>query len=308
MNGQLKEKIAKLITEAIDSAQAILIENLQQEADKYSKEYELPLDTQQSKNKYLAHYTSIDTLHSIIKNPEGLWLCDASYVNDPSEGKYLKKILAKEHKWLNDARLDTDAFLCSFLSGKEKDIGNKVTFWQSSYGHDGLGCSIQIPLYLLNKEMTCSCVKYGEEKIEDIKIKFKVYFELANKIRTKLQKDGAKDTKDFITKFWKAFDSIKFLHKDRGYEYEEEYRRIKIPRPDDDIKEKFNKTHPFLKKYMLDDKLSSRKILTTGITVFIGPRVFNKKKLCEYFKKMAHNEKLYGPTFKTSKIPYRSIS
>ena len=251
---------------------------------------------------YFAHYTSVETIFSILKDhekekPNGLRLSDASYSNDPSEGNYLKKEIAKAHQWLIDAGEDTDAFVCSFVSGGE-DIGNKITYWQA-YGKDGLGCSIQLPLNFCNEEFGRAL--YGKNGIQKAQENFKDYFELGKKIYKQLHNEKKKS---FAAEFWKSFDKIRFLYKDAGYEHENEYRLIKISK---EPEETFTKEHPYLKRYILDDRLETQKILTSGSHVTIGPKVINKSRLCQYLKNLAQKGGLSGPKFIPSEIPYRKV-
>lgn len=252
---------------------------------------------------YLAHYTNMETIFSIIKNEKqmnGLRLSDISYSNDPSEGNYLKNNLIKYYPWLKYAIQETDAFVCSFFSGGD-DIGDKITYWQS-YGKDGLGCSIQFKKSLIEKKTTP--VLYGETLCEILRNKFKCYFELGGLLYNGISSDS--DKKYFASQFWKALDKVKFLYKHKGFEYEQEYRFIKISESEE-VKEDFKSKPPYLRRYIFDDQLNSENILKSGSKITIGPRVTNSSRLCKYFKKVADQSKFYGPQFICSKIPYRKI-
>ena len=269
-----------------------------------------PSDTEKPKI-YFAHYTSAKTVFSILKDyrmgtPNGLRLSDASYSNDPSEGNYLKKAIAKDHKWLIDARKDTNAFVCSFVSGKE-DIGNKITYWQA-YGKDGLGCSIQLHLHFDNRVF--DRVLYGEDAAQKVKNKFEEYFNLGQELYTLFHSEETR--KGFAAKFWKCFDSIKFLYKDAGYEHENEYRLVKIS---NEPKEAFTDEHPYLRRYIFDKCLQANNIFKSGSKVIIGPKVINSGALCQFFKKYVadinknfsdHSLKIQTK-FVPSKIPYRKV-
>ena len=134
---------------------------------------------------YFAHYTSVDTIYSILKDHRSadnktkenqgsyLRLYEAHSLNDPNEGKHLKAELSKGYKWLENAKDDTEAFVCSFVSGSkptgdEETIGNKLLFWQS-YGKDGLGCSIELASHLnQNLFKKLKRVSYGTDGIKTV--------------------------------------------------------------------------------------------------------------------------------------------
>ena len=297
---------------------------------KINKSIETELKAEESKPSiYLAHYTSVETIYSILEKYQppkekkdyqkhscqenkvdskdgaeknanilsGLRLSDASYSNDPSEGNYLKKEIARDYKWLNDAKKTTNAFICSFVSGKD-GIGDKITYWQA-YGKDGLGCSIQLPLDSYNEVVYR--VLYGKDEVQKAKDHFKKYFEFGQKLYNKLPE---KNRKDFVKKFWLKFDEIKFLYKDAGYEHEYEYRLVKISK---NPEEEFIPKHPYLRRYVLDNCLRVNNILASGSKVVIGPKVINTTRLRQHLTRLAQAKELYGPQFISSKIPYRKV-
>ena len=230
----------------------------------------------------------------------GLRLFDASYSNDPKEGNYLKNDISKEYLWLKDAGRETDAFVCSFFSG-DKDIGDKVTCWQS-YGKDGLGCSIQLPKTDLLTQL--NPVLYIDN-CRDIIIQFKNYFELGRLLHSQIPSN--EDKKFFALEFWKAFDEIKFLYKHKGYEYEKEYRFIKVASEPEEIEEEMILASPYLKRYVFDEQLSCKNILSSGSKIIIGPRVINSDRLRQYLQKFIHQSTNIGAEVIISKVPYRKV-
>ena len=287
-------------------------------------------------NIYLAHYTSIETVYSILEQYQirqekeeyqkhdsqenktdsietkddseknanissGLRLYDAFSLNDPQEGQSLKKSLQKSYEWLKNMKQDTEAFVCSFVSGNNS-IGDNLKFWQA-YGKDGLGCSIQIPLNSRNGVF--GRVLYGEKVVQKAKDHFKDYFELGKELYNLIRYKDKKT--DFATEFLKKFDKISFLYKNFAYENEQEYRFVIITVEENDIKYHFKNEGPYLRRYVLDENLEANKILTTGSQVTIGPRVEGKEKLCQNLEKLAKAKGLYGPQFSSSRIPYRKV-
>lgn len=300
MNSTLKEVNQYLDQGNVTSAETSILEILKDAVNVYHER----MIAKSKENLFFAHYTSVQVMHSILKKRiEGnyLRLYGAFSTNDPSEGLYLRDELANEYKWLKDAELSTDAFICSFVSDG-KGIGNRITYWQS-YGRDGLGCSIQLPQNCSIKDSLYP-ILYGKEEADKVKYEFKDYLELGSKIHDFYTDKSEKE--NFATAFWKVFDKIKFSHKHEGYEYEKEYRMIKIPDTDGEIKDDFRSENPYYRRYILDEELQANRLLTSGAEVFIGPRVTNGERLCEYFEKLAKEAKLDG-VFTPSQIPYRKI-
>ena len=285
-----------------------LSEALKSELSDYRNE----ISSNKPKSLYLAHYTSMETIFSILESSQntdknkmnGLKLFDASYSNDPKEGIYLKDHISKKYPWLEDAGQETDAFICSFFSG-EKDIGDKVTCWQS-YGKDGLGGSIQLPqIDLLKPDLLkqLNPVSY-KNNFRDIIRRFENYFELGGLLYSQIPSN--EDKKFFATEFWKAFNEIRFLYKHKGYEFEHEYRFIKVSSDIKKIKEDTVSVHPYLRRYIFDEQLSAKNLLVSGSKIVIGQRVMNCDHLCQYLKKIVSQKKL-GAEVVISKIPYRKV-
>lgn len=310
---QKAAKYKKQMREYIDGGKfretvAPLVEILKPEIDRYEKcrLEDTKKETESKEALYLAHYTGVDTMHSILvsnetnnKSGDFLRLYGAFSMNDPSEGLYLRNEFAKEHKWLIDAERNTDAFICSFVSDGP-GIGNRITYWQS-YGMDGLGCSIQVsPHCSLNEHV--QPVLYGKEEAKKVEDKFKNYLALGGELHKSCSE---KEGKDFATAFWKAFDKIKFSHKHDGYVYENEYRMIKIPDAEEKIEDDFRSKEPYYRRYVLNEDLRANRLLISGTEVFIGPRVRNKERLRQYFEKLAKKGQLDGVKFTPSRIPYR---
>ena len=322
MDNKTKEQIEQYLDQDnIGSAQKALIEALQHEAKDYEKESLVRPEDYLA----LAHYTSVEAIYSILHDykrrdpnhlrlkgdPTYLRLYDAASFNDPSEGGYLKNKLEESYTWLKDAAEGTEAYICSFVSDGDEKIGDKITYWQS-YGRNGLGCSIQFSQeYVKDNKKIFHRVLYGRNGRRGIVKNFKDYFELGGKLHNKYLEP--EDKRAFATAFWKAFDKIKFLYKHDGYKYERELRIVNIPNKEEkaSIKNDFKSSeNPYLRSYVLDDRLKANNILTSGSKIFIGPRVVNGKRLCEYFRTLVKTagfiqKNKTGPVIVPSDIPYR---
>lgn len=251
----------------------------------------------------LAHYTSVETVFSILEGrgeTDGfLRLYDAFYLNDPKEGNYLRDRFAKDYAWLGDAE-DTEAFISSFV-GWDEGCEDSLMYWQS-YGKKGLGCSI-----LLSKHFSTSGtlypVLYGAKEANVAKKKFRNYLELGDALInrcTKAEQNG------FANEFWKAFDEIKFMYKNVAYKYEREYRMVKIPK-NGEVHYDLKNEGPYLRKYIVDDRLCFGKIFTSGSRVTVGPAVRKANHLSKNLEKFAKKQGVLGPRFASSKISYQKF-
>lgn len=251
----------------------------------------------------LAHYTSVETVFSILERrgeTDGfLRLYDAFYLNDPKEGNYLRDSFAEEYAWLSDAE-DTEAFISSFV-GWDEGCEDSLMYWQS-YGKKGLGCSI-----LLSKHFSTSGtlypVLYGAKGANAAKKKFRNYLELGDVLINRCAKD---EQNSFANEFWKAFDEIKFMYKDVAYEYEREYRMVKI-RKDEEVHYDLKNEGPYLRKYIVDDRLGVDKIFASDSRVTVGPAVRKANHLSKNLEKFAKKQEVLGPSFASSKISYQKF-
>jgi len=300
-------------------AVALPVNLLRIEVERYKKEQSEKIKNKTNEQLFLAHYTSVETVFSIIENKETdgfLRLYDAFYLNDPKEGKYLKshlrKTLAEDYKWLNHVE-DTDAFVCSFV-GSDKEIGDELSFWHS-YGKGGLGCSIQLS-ERHSQERVFHPVLYGKEYVKDVEEKFRPFFTVGKEMYNAFPSNAFNEKTTFAENFWKAFDKIKFMYKNDAYQYENEYRMVRIPESDIEVKYdlKSESLYPYLRKYIVDEELSAGKIFATNsevtaklAKVTIGPAVRRSKHLCENLKKLAKKRGILGPCFTSSKIPYQKF-
>jgi len=311
--GQVSEYINH---DKLEEAVALLVGLLRMKVEEYQKEQSEKMKEKSNGEKlFLAHYTSVETVFSIIENKGELRLYDAFYLNDPNEGKFfskhLKDALAENYEWLEGID-DTDAFICSFVGG-DKEIGDKLSYWHS-YGKGGLGCSIRLS-ELHSQESVFHPVSYGEESVKNAVIAFEPLFKLGKEVHdclSFLEEFAAQEF--FAENFWKAFDEIKFMYKDVAYEHENEYRMVRVPELDADVKYELKSEglYPYLRKYIADENLSTEKIfaINSKITaeqakVTIGPAVRRAKHLYKSLKNLAEKRGVKGAIFDSSGIPHQ---
>lgn len=298
----------------IRSAKSAFLDELKEEVSSYYKEKVEKLNDESPSPIYLAHYTDAETIYSILDdykkdNPSYLRLYEASSLNDPDEGKHmrkkLKEILGTNHRGSEGAIDYTDFFICSFVSSDhDSKIGDRLRYWQS-YGKDGLGCSIRISL---KDRKGFIPISYGEETdINNLEPYLQPYLEWKEKL---LEQYKNEDQTNFTTEIYKALAQLMFSYKSHHYKHEEEFRYIKTPNSSKEIEYHFKSEGPYLKgpylrKYILEDNLEAKKILT-GSMIYIGPRVPKKKSFCRKLEQLAKSKGL-EVTFRCSEVRYRKV-
>ena len=296
------------------SAKSAFIDELKKEVSSYYQEKVEKLNDESISKRYLAHYTDAETIYSVLDNykkndPSCLRLYEASSMNDPDEGKHihkkLKEILETNHEDSEEAIDYAEFFICSFVSDYDSRIGDKLRYWQS-YGKDGLGCSIQIPL---ENGKGFTPISYGEEiDINNFEPYLQPYLEWKEKL---LEQYRNEDQTNFTTEIYKALAQLMFSYKSRQYEHEKEFRYIKTPASGKEIEHHFKSEGPYLKgpylrKYVLEDNLEAKKILTADSTIYIGPRVPNKESFRQKLEQLARSKGLVV-TFRCSNVRYQKV-
>ena len=270
-------------------------------------------------DNYIAHYTSMDVIFSLFnehdQNPNkenGIRLYDAAGMNDPNEGGnskriidylekkgYINKEYAKNNNY-DEKKEKEKHFICSFVSG-DKKIGDNLMFWQS-YGKDGLGCSIQLDLNL-NKKLIINKVFYNFDKLRNKAAEFQNEFESDPKKNNISEENQKKINQLFI----KGINKWNFLLKSKKYQHEREVRMVVSEERIEKISYDFKKEGPYLRKYILKEELLTKNILTPESKIIIGPRVKDRKRICDYLEKLAEKKGLYKLNIKPSKVKYQKV-
>ena len=122
------------------------------------------IDASEDNEKYIVHYTSLDTLIAVLigyseNDKTHLRMYDSFHLNDPEEGYYLTSdIDLPEEK-------ASHAYVASFViphenKGQEFGDEDNLTYWLA-YGRGGEGCSIKIPM----KHNHFKRVLYGQNEV-----------------------------------------------------------------------------------------------------------------------------------------------
>ena len=278
------------------------------------------LETSENKPAHIIHYTSLDTLNSIIENwskadPTFLRMNDSFHLNDPEEGKYLTRHLKAKnnHDWLFEQPV-AHGYIASFIIPEVDEIPehrheDDLAYWLA-YGDRGNGCSIKFPivsnrfrkvLYLesdvmraVNELDLASLLESLEPLVENADEKFK--------------KAARRSISD---EFWKHMARIVYLYKEKAYQYERECRLVESVLdldPLDDIHFNDSKEEDGSTKrrhFYNDDILRIDRVLITESVITLGPLVSPAESMVFYFQNRLTKAGFSGPNVQGSKIPYQ---
>ena len=256
------------------------------------------------------HYTSVGSLFSMLQcaannqNPT-LRLYDSVHFNDPEEGYWLVRYLARNHDWMDKGRgFSSHAYIASFVAPPTddgKDMSDDLVFWRT-YGREGEGCSLQVrvPNSRLRK------VFYGEEEAKFAEQRLVPILELIEPLVNARQELSV----TLARAFCESLEGIQYLYKNEAYRYENEYRFIiyKSEISEDSICFEYKADSPLtIRHYYEHEELRIRDMLPSGSKITIGPCVPNYDDLSRILEILKRKAKLLGPTICPSQIPYRRL-
>ena len=268
--------------------------------------------------KYLVHYTSLDTLFSMLDRdrPEYLRLYDTIHSNDPTEGAFfrdhLKKSLPSLHADLPPFILDPTpgyAYISSFVRAYKAGDKDKLVYWLA-YGRNGNGCSIAIPYSDFSPGLPILHVQYGKPAVAAAAQKLVSLFNnfppsVRNYFAPKMSDGGASYP-------FNVFSSIPYFHKPRSYTYERECRLFLSPVDrfcDPKYQSKYTTAGtPIVRHYIEHDSLRLGGIFFTGTVITLGPSIPESKNVRAAVYALLRHHRLMGPDVVCSRIPYRPSS
>lgn len=275
---------------------------------------------------YCVHYTSIDTIISLLCNSDHrednyLRLYDSWNFNDPDEGSYFMNQTDVQFV-ASPSNSVQHAYVTSFILDQNDNKSDDLLFWRI-YGKEGEGCSIRLP-FPANRLLR---VFYGSDKAKETGQELQqiideyrpVIFELLDPIGIVMSNElGHEISNTAITKmidsaFMKELESIKYLYKHENYDYENEIRIVKtfgsIRKGGGNIKFDLDlyQSKGIIRHYYEDKDLATDKILVTGSKITIGPCVEDKYNLQFYLEELKRRAGLPGPEIRYSKASYRKV-
>ena len=268
--------------------------------------------------KFLVHYTSLDTLFSLLDRdkPEYLRLYDTIHSNDPTEGAFfsdhLKSHALNIHRSLPDFIQNPQpgyAYISSFIRAYDETKRDKLKYWLA-YGRNGNGCSIAIPYSDFSPELPIVPVQYGKAAVMRSAQKL-VSFLHSFPPSVQHYFSPSKSSTDSSSPF-NTFSSIPYFHKPRSYSYEAECRLFLSPidRLSDPKYQPIVTTAgtPAVRHYVEHKPLHLGRIFFTGTVITLGPSIPNPQNVQRAVYALLRHHRLMGPDVVCSKIPYRPAS
>ena len=277
------------------------------------------IDASPESDASVIHYTSLNTLTSILKNfiehdTGYLRMNDSFHLNDPDEGQYLIEHLqlSNEYDWLLEDNV-AHAYIASFIlaePNENRELGDEddLAYWLA-YGNRGIGCSIKTPI----SHDRFRHVLYGNEDVVrtayklDLRRLLNALSPFTNGNNAHFMLIARKSISDVI---WRNISEILYLYKREAYDYEKECRMIRsvLDIPKNDIR--FSDSSGLNsslgpRHYLWDNHLKIDELLVTGSAITLGPRVSRPENVKFYVEKLLEDARLGGPTVEISKIPYQ---
>ena len=281
---------------------------------------------------HLAHYTSLETLVSILQTPGGgLRLSHSSAMNDPEEGltttydKTLYGLLednAERMPWIRERY--RSAFLCCFVGIREDeertiDPGDDLLFWRL-YGNGCRGISITTAPHRSAKLVESSLVRqvtYAEEAFGRIDVT--AILELlrdVDRLRMRaLEVALWSDVAEIVLPPCDRLLGERFLRKQIHYRIEREYRAILFNagteladrRGARIVSEGTQVQNGLCRRYMQVEELTRRSIITTGTQITIGSNVAERDSVRQMVEDSLRSLDLAPNVVpvRVSEIPYR---
>ena len=289
------------------------------------------VEPETGRNLALTHYTSIETMYSLISGGEAskLRLNDTVHVNDPREGittavgkkiSDFLKITEKTHnideRSQRNAKRYRNAYVLSFVSqvitdDQQDPPGDDLDFWRW-YGRDGRGCSITLYPYLSNwppeliqnlRQISYKPVEIQDE-FEVMQLIFDTYMELMRL---------SENEETMLVELLAMRASIdecfrrRFLNKTSAYQSENEIRVVEFEDNADDIH--YDVVNGEVRHHLEKDILQLHKLSYSNSEICVGPAVQHLNDVVDSFKNIwsKHWRQTGVPKVRinASKIDYR---
>ena len=280
----------------------------------------------------LTHYTSLDTLFAMLKDPTNrlLRLYNTIHLNDPregiatQEGEALANSLAGK---VDDSPLLTSssdqdhvfsrfstAYLLSFLASckPDDDLGDNLVFWRL-YGRDGRGCSISFLPFLKpwpdSIRNALRHVRYNPVGMSDYSSEILKLLELFARFEPLAELEHP--TQHALSQALPLLEEClarRFLTKDPPYKPEREVRLVHFARPHQGSgsrKPHVELVRGVVRHYLKDDDLKLEKLVDSRTVLCVGPAVPHPQDAKQALSRLWAQSGLPAIQVKTSSIEYR---
>lgn len=290
--------------------------------------------------KYLAHYTSIDTLFSLLScsadpqdifplslprsrnqlprsDPRCLRLYDTYNSADPNEGHFFVHPTHRKHAFsethsdlwtLFQRRTELPAYVTSFRRLSKPEDADNLIFWRT-YGSEGQGCAIVFPVSFLDYPPLQ--VQYGSDAVIGNLDRLTALFDSLKGSPILRHHDLLSTTSEVLPLYVSSsLSPIPYLHKADDYDFEEE-ARVVVPFADlhPNIlychRTSGNTVASRLRHFLTVPDLHIHNILRTGSRIVLGPAVLSRTNLSFVLKERLANQQLVDTKVIFSSIDYR---
>lgn len=290
--------------------------------------------------KYLAHYTSIDALFSILscptkndsqfalstggapetpnKNTGFLRMYDTFNSNDPNEGQFFVSSSRNHNRFTSQhpvlwtliaERTRLPAYVASFRAVSRLNDVDDLVFWRT-YGNNGQGCAIVFPVSFFTADTPAMQVQYGRQSVQLTLDNLSNVFNSLTSVKS-LRNSTTLTRTDSLPKYISlCLSPIPFLHKANDYKYESE---VRVVAPYSDLAPKSLFCHRIhdtdsgskLRHFANLKALHIDNILRSDSFIILGPAVTSKPNLIFVLEKRLANLGLVGSDIIPSTIEYR---
>lgn len=268
----------------------------------------------------LVHYTSLGAMVSMLEaaanaygkdpavvHPKPVFrLYDSVHLNDPDEGHYLMRTMAEHYDWLADSP-SRNAYIASFITPNDAGALDNLSFWRA-YGDEGTGCSmsLRIPPGLARR------VRYGIKEIGFATDRLRPMLDALNRVAMAARAHPAKKAvRRFLAEaVAKSLEPIRYLYKSKAYEYEQECRVVRTLTGHEGVRFecRIHAGRPaHIRHYCEPTELLLRKLLVSGTSIVIGPRVPEPESVRSCFRTLLRRANIEGPEINFSRISYQAF-
>lgn len=192
----------------------------------------------------LGHYTRMETLQYLVGSKAKLRLTNGQQLNDPNEGKKLLEILQLKVPYIRVSN--------TYIASATRSM-DSLPMWKM-YGDDGRGLFLKYDNEFIennaNKIFSVCYIDENEKAYVNDEENTKIMKEILNIKKCINDKEYTDNEQTFILN---QIDKIRFLFKDKSYEYEKEYRIIQT--------EDLNDNNPWLETEVRREKDRCRYLL-----------------------------------------------
>ena len=291
---------------------------------------------------HLVHYTSLDTLLSMLRikadttmtisqdyadypsspDPDHsgfLRMYDTVYTNDPGEGYFFLNSAKEDHEFrgaykgiwkLFERRSEYPAYFASLVSVENWKDADDLVFWRT-YGGNGTGCALLFPEDRFDNAEHLYSIQYGDKKVADCLDTLRRLFEHYSTIRGAVDLESITSTEQLTPEIISALSPLVYLYKSDAYDFEKETRLILpfsdlTPSPLHCELIGLKGSAPRWRHFVELPELGCKHLLMSGAKIILGPAVSQSENIKFVLEQLLPHLGYHGPEVSTSTISYRA--